>query len=225
MAEEIMQEKAQETTQTQTGARRGRPPVEKTFSKEELDAAVQAAVAEAMKKMQPQQTIVQVAQDEYVTLLYLGQFASGTSVVMPTWGTITLPGGTLDVPKKDFLKGLGNATNAALLRKHKILVIDGLTDAERKRFNVAYQDGEVLSQSAFYELLSYPKDKVCAIFEKLCDDHKQLVARMYLTAYFENNDKRVAADTVKALNEISKKVNAKGMFTQILVDIGAKFAQ
>ena len=213
MAEEIIQKNSREKKS------------EQTFTKEQLDAAVKAAVAEAMKNISPQQTVVQVSQEEYVTLLYLGQFARGTSVVMPVWGTITYAGGTLDVPKKDFLRGLGNPVNAALLRKHKILVIGGLTEAERQRFNLAYKEGEVLTQNAFYELLTYPTDKVCSIFAKLCPDHKQLVARLYLTAYFEQHDKRIATDTVKALNELSKKDNEKGLFTQILVDMGKKFAQ
>lgn len=222
MAEKI---NAKDTLQETTEHAEEENKTAKIFTEDELNAAVQAAVAEAMKNIQPQQTVVQVSQEEYVTLLYLGQFARGTSVVMPIWGTITYAGGTLDVPKKDFLRGLGNPVNAALLRKHKILVIGGLTDAERRRFNLAYKEGEVLTQNAFYGLLTYSTEKICAIFEKLCPDHKQLVAKLYLAAYFEKHDKRVAADTVKALNELSKKDNEKGLFTQILVDMGKKFAQ
>ena len=220
MAEEIKQENTEQTTAT-----RGRKPAERMYSKDELDAMVKTAVAEALKAAQLQSpTVMQVKQDEYVTILYVGRFASGTTLHMPHWGTITIPGETIDVPKKDFIRGLGDLTNKALIAKKKVFVIDGLTEAERKRFNLVYEDGKYLSQEIFHAILNYPKDKICAIYEKLCDEHKKLVADMFMDAYFATGDKRVAPDTVKALNTLSKKIYKDGLFTRILEDMGKKFA-
>ena len=220
MAEEIKQEN------TQAMATRGRKPAERMYSKDELDAMVKAAVAEALKSAQMQSpTVMQVKQDEYVTILYVGRFASGTTVSMPHWGTIAVAGETVDVPKKDFIRGLGNQVNRSLIAKKKVFVIDGLTEAERKRFNLVYEDGKYLSQEMFHAILDYPKDKICAIYEKLCDEHKQLVAGMFMDAYFEKGDTRVTGDTVKALNAISKKTHKDGLFIRILEDIGKKYSE
>lgn len=221
MAEEIKQENTEQTTAT-----RGRKPAERMYSKDELDAMVKAAVAEALKSVQAASPpVVQVKQDEYVTILYVGRFANGTTVSMPHWGTIAVAGETVDVPKKDFIRGLGNQVNRSLIAKKKVFVIDGLTEAERKRFNLVYEDGKYLSQEMFHAILDYPKDKICAIYEKLCDEHKQLVAGMFMDAYFEKGDTRVTGDTVKALNAISKKTHKDGLFTRILEDIGKKYSE
>ena len=88
-----------------------------------------------------------------------------------------------------------------------------------------YEDGKYLSQEMFHAILDYPKDKICAIYEKLCDEHKQLVAGMFMDAYFEKGDTRVTGDTVQVLNAISKKTHKDGLFTRILKDIGKKYSE
>ena len=207
---------------------KGKRPTDKKYSEEELKAIVAEAsrkaaieAVEAYKASQPQ-TVVQVAKDEYVTVLFVGAIAGGTTVSMPKWGQITYAGGMLDIPKKEFLQGIGVQVNAALLRERQIIVVSGLTDEERRRFGVDYKEGEYLTDKALYELIGYDKEKVCDIFKNLCDAHKRIVAKIYLSAYFEKNDKRVNRETVKALNDLSKKVDEAGLFTPIIEDMGRK---
>lgn len=204
----------------------------KTYTEEELAKAVaeasKKAAEEAIKAYaasNPQQTILQVAKDEYVTVVYIGGIASGTVVALPKMGTITYAGGMLDVPKKDFLQALGNRTNEALIRKRSLIVLNGLTDEERKRFNCDYKPQETLTQNAFFELLDYDKEQIIAVYSKLCDEHKKVVAKIYLSAYFEMSDKRINPETVKELNNISKSIDKDGLFTPILTDFGEKFAE
>ena len=198
----------------------------KRYTADELNEAVQKAVAEALAKQSAQpQTVVQVAQDEYVTILYIGAIAQGTVVALPKWGQITYAGGMLDIPKKDFLQGIGIQVNNALLKNRKILVISGLTDAERKRFGLEYKEGEYLTAEALTSILGYDKDQVCEIFTKLCDEHKRTVAKIYLSAYFDNGDNRINRETVKVLNKISKTIEKDGLFTPILEDMGRKDAE
>lgn len=198
----------------------------KRYTADELDAAVAKAVAEALAKQQAQpQTVVQVAKDEYVTILFIGAIAEGTVVAMPKWGQITYAGGMLDIPKKDFLQGIGIQVNAALLKERKILVISGLTDEERRRFGVAYKDGEYLTAQALFELVGYDKDKICDIFAKLCEEHKRVVAKVYLSAYFDKHDNRINRETIKELNKLSKAIDSDGLFTPILEDMGRKDAE
>ena len=198
-------------------------PATKKYSEDEVKAMIAEAL-EQFKASQPQ-TVVQVAKDEYVTVLFIGAIASGTTVSMPKWGQINYAGGMLDIPKKEFLQGIGVQVNNALLRERQIIVLSGLTDEERRRFGVDYKEGEYLTDKALYELVGYDTEKVCDIFTKLCDEHKRIVAKVYLTAYFEKQDKRVHRDTVKALNSLSKSVDKDGLFTPIIEDMGRKDAE
>lgn len=207
----------------------------RTSAKKYTEDDVQAIIAEvsrkaaleaveAYKASQPQ-TVVRVAKDEYVTVLFIGTIASGTTVSMPKWGQINYSGGMLDIPKKEFLQGIGAQVNSALLRERQIIVLSGLTDEERRRFGVDYKEGEYLTAKAFFELVGYDKEKICDIFNKLCDEHKHIVAKVYLSAYFEKQDRRVHRDTVIALNNLSKSVDKEGLFTPIIEDMGRKDAE
>lgn len=205
---------------------KGKRPYTKKFSADEVNDIVAKAVAEALAKQsasQPQ-TVLQVAKDEYVTIMYIGANASGTVVAMPKWGSITYAGGMIDVPKKEFMQGIGIPVNNALLRNRKIIVVNGLTKEEKVRFGVDYKEEELLSADMFFSLLNYGKDDICKIFDRLCEEHKRTVAKLYLTAYFEQHDNRVNPETVKALNKLSKSVDKDGLFTPILEDYGKKFA-
>ena len=51
-----------------------------------------------------------------------------------------------------------------------------------------------------------------------------MVAKMFLSAYFEKGDNRITAEKVKSLNEISKENDKDGMFKPILEDMGDRFA-
>ena len=126
-------------------------PATKKYSEDEVKAMIAEAsrkaaleAVEAYKASQPQ-TVVQVAKDEYVTVLFIGAIASGTTVSMPKWGQINYAGGMLDIPKKEFLQGIGVQVNNALLRERQIIVLSGLTDEERRRFGVDYKEGEYLT--------------------------------------------------------------------------------
>lgn len=196
----------------------------KKYSEDEVKAMIAEAL-EQFKATQPQ-TVVQVAKEEYVSVLFIGAIASGTTVSMPKWGQITYAGGMLDIPKRDFLQGIGSQTNSALLRERQVIVLSGLTNEERRRFGVDYKEGENLTDKALYEIVGYDTEKVCEIFNKLCDEHKRIVAKVYLSAYFEKHDKRVHRDTVMALNALSKSVSDKeGLFTPILEDMGKNDAR
>ena len=198
---------------------------ESTFTPEEVDAIVKNAVAKALEEHRPQ-TIVQVSQEDYVTVLYIGAIAEGTTVSLGDLGQINRAGSTLDIPKKEFLKGMGIPVVDLLLKKRKIIVVNGLTDAERERFGLVYKEGELLSQEAYYKLMDYGKEEIVRIYKALCDEHKVIVAKMYLTAYFEKSDNRVNLETVQELNRISKSIpNAKdGLFKTIIDDIGSRLS-
>ena len=112
-----------------------------------------------------------------------------------------------------------------LLSVRRLIVLDGLTKEERERYGLDYDENETLSKNAFFKILDFKKDEICEIFNRMCIEHKKLIAKLFYSAYFEAQDNRINADTVKALNALSKEDDPNGMFTLILEDMGRKFAE
>lgn len=196
---------------------------EKTYTESQVDELVKKAVKQALEENKAQ-TIVQVSKEEYVTVLLITAIADDTSVSVGEIGKINRAGNTLDIEKKTFLQCMGNPVVDTLLRKRKLIVVNGLTDEERERFGLLYEEGELLTQKAYFKLLDFKRDEIVGIFEKLCEEHKRVVAKMYMTAYFDKQDNRVNLETVRDLNRISKSVEKDGLFKTIIDDIGAKLS-
>jgi hypothetical protein len=196
---------------------------EKTYTEKQVDELIKKAVKQALEENQAQ-TIVQVSKEEYVTVLLITAVADDTSVSIGEIGKINRAGNTLDIEKKTFLQCMGNPVVDTLLRKRKLIVVNGLTDEERERFGLLYEEGELLTQKAYFKLLDFTREEIVSIFEKLCEEHKRVVAKMYMTAYFDKNDNRVNLETVRDLNRLSKSVEKDGLFKTIIDDIGAKLS-
>lgn len=196
----------------------------RTYTQEEIDEIVKNAVAQALSAIPqaPAQTVLKV---EMVTLLFLGAIANGTTVALGKIGTFTKAGNTLTIPKETFLQAMGIPVVDELLRTRSLIVLDGLTEEEMLIHNLAYKEGEILSQEAFFKIMEYSDEKVLEIFKLLCKEHKVLLAKIYNTAYFEKHDNRVNMETVKELNRLSKDIDPKGLFFRILEDMGRKIAE
>lgn len=199
-------------------------PKAKTFTQDEVNNLVAQAVEKALASVQAQ-PVLQVAKDEYVTVMFMGVMASDSTVALGKLGNINRTGGTLDIPKKEFLQGLGTPVVDALLKNRSLIVVNGLTDEERERFGLKYTEGELISSTVYYKLLDLTTEEITNVYKNLCEGHKRTVAKLFITAYFEDNDKRVAIDTVKALNKISKEIDKDGLFTPILEDFGKKITE
>ena len=198
---------------------------ERTYTQEEIDEIVRNAVAQALSALPKQTTTQTIIKSEMVSLLFLGAIATGTTVALGKVGTFTKAGNTLTIPKETFLQAMGLPVVDELLRTRSLIVLDGLTTEERQMHNLFYNDGEILTQEAFFKIIGYSHEKVIEIFKMLCKDHKILVAKLYNSAYFEKHDNRVNVETVKELNKLSKEIEENGLFAHILEDMGKKLAQ
>ena len=201
-------------------------PEEKLFNKSEVESIVSAAVKKAIsdyEKEHRSDTAV-YNKEEYVTLLYIGAIADGTVVSLGKLGQINKAGSTRDIPKKEFLQGMTFAIEK-MLESRALIVVNGLTQEELERYGLDYKEGELLTQEAYYKLLNYSDSEITAVFNKLCVEHRRVVAKMFLSAYFEKGDNRITAEKVKSLNEISKENDKDGMFKPILEDMGDRFAE
>lgn len=209
-----------------TTTRTNKAPVKSTKQvKENLPKETAPVIRAEKEQAADVAPIVNFVKEEYVTLLFIGAIAHGTSVYLgKNVGVINRAGGTLDIPKRDFLQCLGTPVIDALLRNRSLVVVNGLTDEERERFGVKYEDGELLTQNMYFRIFNYSDDEVCRIFEKLCIGHQRTVAKMFITEYFENN-RGLDSALIKRLNDLSKATDKNGMFTPILEDMGKKLAE
>lgn len=197
-------------------------PKEESVPKSEVERMIAEAVAKAMASVsqaQPQTVVINNAKEEMVTLLYMGAVAEDSTVSLGKLGEILGRGGTRDIPKKEFLQNITPAISNRL-KDRRLIVLNGLTDDERDRYGVNYQDGELLSPTVYYKLLSMGEDEVVNIFKKACYRHKQLIATLYIDAYMQG-DNRVNQPFMQKLNEISKAEDKSGMFRPILKDMVA----
>lgn len=219
---EIIEEiKKEETAATVKAEEETAQKTEKSFTQDDVDRLVNEAVQKALAAAQPQ-TVVKVAKDEYVTLLFAGVMANGCIVGLGKMGQINRNFGTLDVPKREFFQNIDYKIEK-LLKTRRVVVVNGLTDEERDRFDLNYKDGELLSDRVYGKLLDLPLDDLKGVFEKLCPAHQQTVATVFITAY-QSGDNRVTQSKAAALNKLSKKNYPEGLFSTILQDIGEKLA-
>lgn len=190
----------------------------KSFSQEEVDKLIREAVG----KVAVQQSVV-VKAEEKVLLLYAGLFAPGTVVNLEKLGIINNPFDTLEVGKKEFLQNITPLIRT-MLENRNLIVLEGLTETERKRYGVNYKEDETLSQDLFYSLWELDEDKKVAVFEKLCDEHKKIVAGMYIDEWTTRgrHSNEIYADTVEKMNRASKSVNKNGMFKPIIDDFAER---
>lgn len=195
-----------------------------TFTQEQVQAmiaeavakATQEAMAQTMAKQQPQ--VIQVAADtEKVHFLFQAEVSSENIFeVGPQgmYGRIVGKTGSFYVPKSD-LSRVMDAMFRLLLEKRWIIAVDGLTDDEREAYGVNYREGEILDKKAFARMVELG-DKMLEIYPKLCEGHREMVAKRYHEAY-ANKSNYVTRSIVVELNRMSKQFGSKeGDFVDII---------
>lgn len=169
-----------------------------------------------MAEMERQLNESKMVKDDVVHLLYIDSVSDDNELNLGEFGYIRGSSGSLDVSRKDFGSRFMSPLVRWLLNTRRLIVLDGLTADERKRYGVDYKDGEVLDMQAFDRLLDMNAEQACSIFDRLCVDHKWFAARRFITA-FERGDNRVSREKVEALNALSKSDSIpKGMFAPVL---------
>lgn len=184
------------------------PATPATFTEEQVQAMVAESVAKAIANL-PQPTaqpqIVQIAADvEKVHFLWMAQVSddnvlsiggagSGYAPIMGKYGEFVIP--------KSDLPRVMDGQFREWMRRRWLIVVDGMNDDEREIYGVAYKDGELLDRMAFNRMVEI-EDKILDIYPKLCDGHREMVAKAYYEAYM-NKDRHVRRDVVTKLNDMS----------------------
>lgn len=195
-------------------------PAEKVFTLAEVQEMIKAAIAESQKDAPAR--IVYAKDAEQITLCYTGPMAKGTVYSMPGIGSINRQFGYITVSKENFLQKKDYKIDNKLA-KRLLIVVSGMTDDERKRYGVMYKPGEILSEKVFEGLLDLPTEQLCEEFKRVCDEHKRIITTAVMSA-FNTGDHRATQEKVKALNDLSKTLDERGLLTPVLEKIGENIA-
>lgn len=190
-------EKPVETVETP--AEQPQKPTERLYTEAEVQAMIQQLLAKQEKK----------PEDETVVLYYAGICSPLNEAEMPGYGVIR-PGQYLEIPKKEFGGKFMSAQARKFIENRWLLVVSGLNEQERRRWNCDYKPGAVLDVNAFDNLLNKPLSELSALFSALCTEHKEFVAR-YIFGLVDGAarakkpiDNRISLAMVRELNGKSK---------------------
>ena len=170
----------------------------------------------------PAQTVLYAAPREpMVKILYLDSAIENNEIPIGGGRVVTGSGRIFNVKLSDFEGIFMTPLVLKLLKKRKFIVLDGLTQEQREQYGVDYREGEIVKNEGMFDaFLNLPTAKAAEMFEQLCPEHRDMVARRFMDA-FEKQDNRITRDRVEALNRISKRdfADGRGAFTHILEEI------
>ena len=194
----------------------------KTFSEEEVKAMVAAAVADAINNVKAELKKTGSFEEDTVTVMFIAEVSPENTLVIPEYGSLN-PTSSLDIPKKEFKGKFMTPLVRKLIAKRHLIVLNGLTEDERVRYNCNYKEGEVMDEQTFDKILDFDDEKLAYIFADLCDEHKKFVCRRIITAY-EKGDNRLPIEKLKKINDLSKGVDPKGLLKPIIEAYGKSLA-
>ena len=184
-------------------------PAERTYTESE----VQAIIAQLLAKQKPE--------DENVSLYFLSVCAVNNEAELPGYGVIR-PGQYLEIPKKEFFGKFMSPQVRKFIEKRRLLVLDGLSEQERRRYNCDYKRGEILTEHALETILDMPLSGLTELFRALGKDHKIFVAR-YINSIVDEAqrkgvriDNRISLDLLRTLNSAAMADFPEGIFKQTI---------
>ena len=195
----------------------------KTYTKAELDAMIAAAVQQAVANYAPAPVPAQTAGESVVTVLFIAEVSKENQLELPGYGAMR-PNSYLEIPKKEFGGKFMSPLARLLIDKRHLLVVDGLTEDERIRWNCDYKDGEVLSERVFDHMLDYDTAQLCDIVSHLCDEHKRFVCRRITQARVDK-DNRLSLDRVKAVNALTTRIVEGGLLKSVIEDFAKELVK
>lgn len=189
--------------------------------------ATMKQMMEQMQSAQPQ-SVIQVAapEGERIHFIFEAEVADDNVFLIGEngmYGRITGKSGMFYVPKNDFSR-INDGLFRLMLDKRWIIAVDGFSKEERESLGIDYKEGEYLDKKAFAKMVDLG-DEMLEIYPKLCDGHKEMVAKRFYEAYKAGNPK-ITRDLVVKLNKLSKESGSeKGDFYAIIEQMNAKNAE
>lgn len=221
--ENLREEETREETETIKKELEEQKEMVEAKADEEIKAetkALQAQVDELKRLLAEQQSrpaqIIQVEKDsERVLFLWQAEVADDNTVVFGDngrYGKIVGKTGSFYVPKND-LSSVLDAQTRRYLDNRWLIVISGLNDEEREALNANYKEGELLDKKAFAKMMELD-EKILEIYPKLCDAHKEMVAKRYYEVWSSGKGK-LNREVVVALNKLSPNDGFKAIIEEM----------
>ena len=180
------------------------------YSEADVQAMIAKAVADALAAQQKEQLVaVAPANDGLVTLRFYDEINDANVIYLGDngkYGQIIGKRWTGQIPKMAFIGDFRTPHIQKLLEDRNMIVVDGLTEEERKLYGVNYVDGEFLDEKMYNAMLRMPEEDLVATYTGLCPEWKRMVAVRFAEAY-ESGKLRVTRDALLALNRESRKAN------------------
>lgn len=203
-------QKKTENTPEQGGIMNAGTAPAPAYTEEQVQKMIAEAVAKAMAEAQTKPAAP--AQDGMVTMRYFDEVNDRNTLYLGVngkYGQIIGKRWTGQVPKMAFIGDFRTPLVQKLLENRNLIVLDGLTDDERKLYGVCYQDGEFIDEKLYDRLIRMPEEDLLEIYRGLCPEWRRMVSVRFADAY--NHGKlRVTREALLALNRESKRDN-KGL--------------
>lgn len=205
-------------------------PAEKTYTESEVMGLVSGLQQqiEALKAQIGAQSAApaQTKPEDVVILYYVPACSPDNEANLGDYGVVR-PGQYIEIPKKEFGRFMSPQARK-FVEKRRLLVLSGLNEEERRRWNCDYRPGETLTENAFDNLLDLSEAKIADLFCALCTEHKRAVVRFLYSKADEAQrrgepiDNRIDLSKVRTLNEISKGDEPDGMLNKLIEQVKAQ---
>lgn len=221
--------KAKSETTVETITLEAQPQTERKpviYTEEQVQDLIAKAVAQAMA--QNAQTAANTAPaNQMVTLRFVAEVNDRNVIPLGSdgkYGQIIGKRWMGQIDKMAFKGDFRTPLVQALLKKRNLIVMDGLTDEERRIYGVDYAEGEVIDEKLYDRMTRMSEADLLPIYEGLCPEWRRMLAVKFADA-FENGQLKVTRDTLLALNKLSRKDNRglpkddirrKGAFWQLI---------
>lgn len=226
------QESVIQPTTTQTENKVPGQTAMPTFTEEQVRAMIDEALAKYAAENPQGQLLEAPENDGVVTIIWQAEVNDANELLIGPngkYGVITGKHAVIPIQHRDFVGDFRTTTMQYFLKTRNLIVVDGLTDDERKVYGLEYKQGEYL-EPAVYERLIEMGDDVLEIFPKLHPTWREMVATKFTDAY-EKKTLKCSRETLLALNAISKKdyanlpkgdMRRKGAFYAIIHSMNAE---
>lgn len=200
------QESVIQPTTTQTENKVPEQPAGATFTEEQVREMIAEALAKYAAENPQGQLLEAPENDGVVTIIWQAEVNDANELLIGPngkYGVITGKHAVIPIQHRDFVGDFRTTTMQYFLKTRNLIVVDGLTDDERKVYGLEYKQGEYL-EPAVYERLIEMGDDVLEIFPKLHPTWREMVATKFTDAY-EKKTLKCSRGTLLAMNAISKK--------------------
>lgn len=184
------------------------------FTLEQVQAMIDEAVKNAVQSvaMQPVPAVHEVT-DDTVVMRFFAEVNDSNVVQFgrdSRYGQVTGKHATVVVSKNDFVGGFRDMTAQTLLKNRTLVVLSGLTDAERALYGVDYEEGEIMTPDECDRMDKIGKD-ILKIYPRLHPTFKTMIARRFREKA-ENGTLSIDRETLVELNRLSRADQA-GVYT------------